>query len=161
MTAIPSTLKVRRFGLARPFSRFVPSRLTPVQIAIVAALALLVLTVSVAPVWRLVQAALFDEGAFASARLAKLFLRPQTAVAVLNTLQIALFSTVIALVIGTAFAVIMELSDLRGKSALVFAFVLPLMIPPQVTETLAEIAARAEALAARLEERLVEARPTE
>ncbi len=133
MTAIPSTLKVRRFGLARPFSRFVPSRLTPVQIAIVAALALLVLTVSVAPVLRLVQAALFDEGAFASARLAKLFLRPQTAVAVLNTLQIALFSTVIALVIGTAFAVIMELSDLRGKSALVFAFVLPLMIPPQVT----------------------------
>lgn len=35
------------------------------------------------------------------------------------------------------------------------------VIPPQVTETLAEIAARAEALAARLEERLVEAQPAE
>jgi len=82
---------------------------------------------------RLAQAALFDDGGLAVARLAKLFSRPQIGAALWNTIQISLASTLVSLLVGTIFAVIMVQTDLGGKSALVFAFVLPLMIPPQVT----------------------------
>ncbi len=40
---------------------------------------------------------------------------------------------VISLVIGCAFAFVLTLTDIRGKGALSFLFVLPMMIPPQVT----------------------------
>ncbi|WJS84061.1 iron ABC transporter permease [Paracoccus sp. TOH] len=98
-----------------------------------ALLAVLILSVSVAPMLRLAQAALFDDGGLAIERLAKLFSRPQTGAAIWNTIQISLASTLVSLLVGTVFAVIMVQTDLGGKSALVFAFVLPLMIPPQVT----------------------------
>ncbi len=100
---------------------------------VLALLALLILSVSVAPMLRLAQAALLDDDGLAIERLTKLFLRPQTGAAIWNTIQISLTSTLVSLLVGTIFAVIMVQTDLRGKSALVFAFVLPLMIPPQVT----------------------------
>ncbi|MDF3606365.1 iron ABC transporter permease [Paracoccus sp. DMF-8] len=100
---------------------------------VLALLALLILSVSVAPMLRLAQAALFDDGGLAVERLARLFARPQTTAAIWNTIQIALASTLVSLLVGTVFAVIVVQTDLPGKSALVFAFVLPLMIPPQVT----------------------------
>ncbi|MFJ1292477.1 ABC transporter permease [Paracoccus yeei] len=100
---------------------------------VLALLAVLILSVSVAPMLRLAQAALFDDGGLAVERLAKLFSRPQTGAAIWNTVQISLASTLVSVLVGTIFAVIMVQTDLRGKSALVFAFVLPLMIPPQVT----------------------------
>ncbi|MFD2845552.1 ABC transporter permease family protein [Paracoccus cavernae] len=97
-----------------------------------ALLAVLILSVSFAPMLRLAGAALLADGAFATERLAKLFSRPQTGAAIWNTIRISLASTLVSLIIGAVFALIMVQTDLRGKSALVFAFVLPLMIPPQV-----------------------------
>jgi iron(III) transport system permease protein len=44
----------------------------------------------------------------------------------------ALAGTVLALALGTPAALLVTLTDLRGKAALVFAFMLPLLIPPQI-----------------------------
>ena len=49
------------------------------------------------------------------------------------TLVTAVFGTVISLVIGCAFAFLLTLTDIRGKGLISFLFVLPMMIPPQVT----------------------------
>src|SRR5690606_39033419 len=109
------------------FSRFTG------QNAVLVLLTLLVGTIAVAPLGRLALSALLDGDGFAVERLTKLFSRPQTSAALVNTLIIATLSTIASLVIGVVFAVVMVFPDLRHKSALVFAFVLPLMIPPQVT----------------------------
>lgn len=96
-------------------------------------LTLLVGVIAVAPLGRLSLSALFDADGLATERLAKLFSRTQTGAAIINTLVIAGFATLASLVIGIIFAVVMVFTDVKHKSALVFAFVLPLMIPPQVT----------------------------
>ncbi|WP_288951686.1 iron ABC transporter permease [uncultured Paracoccus sp.] len=123
MTVIPQSKGAPRAPLFRLSSESI----------VLAPLTVLILSVSVAPMLRLAQAALFDDGGLAVERLAKLFSRPQTGAAIWNTVQISLASTLVSVLVGTIFAVIMVQTDLRGKSALVFAFVLPLMIPPQVT----------------------------
>ena len=50
-----------------------------------------------------------------------------------HSLVTATLGTAISLVLGTLFALIVALTDIRAKAALVFCFLLPLMIPPQVT----------------------------
>lgn len=50
-----------------------------------------------------------------------------------HSLYTALFGTLISVVLGGAFAFPLALTDLRGKRALVLCFMLPMMIPPQVT----------------------------
>ncbi|CAN7486681.1 iron ABC transporter permease [Rhizobium sp. LjRoot30] len=49
------------------------------------------------------------------------------------TLETALFGTAISVMLGATFAFLLTLTDLRGRSILGFLFVLPMMIPPQVT----------------------------
>ncbi|KAA3512302.1 ABC transporter permease [Agrobacterium rosae] len=53
--------------------------------------------------------------------------------AVVNTLSTSFFGMVISLAIGAGFALALTLCDIRAKSALSFLFMLPMMIPPQVT----------------------------
>ncbi|WP_216329950.1 iron ABC transporter permease [Rhizobium sp. X9] len=53
--------------------------------------------------------------------------------AALNTLSTSFFGMLISLLIGGAFALSLTLCDIRGKSILSFLFMLPMMIPPQVT----------------------------
>ncbi|UIJ72941.1 iron ABC transporter permease [Aurantimonas sp. HBX-1] len=50
-----------------------------------------------------------------------------------NSLVTATLGTALSLGLGTLFALLVALTDIRGKAALVFCFLLPLMIPPQVT----------------------------
>jgi len=49
------------------------------------------------------------------------------------TLVTAVFGTVISLVIGCMFAFVLTLTDIHGRGLVSFLFVLPMMIPPQVT----------------------------
>ncbi|MBY5442512.1 iron ABC transporter permease [Rhizobium leguminosarum] len=49
------------------------------------------------------------------------------------TIVTAILGTIISLVIGCLFAFLLTLTDIRGKGLLSFFFVLPMMIPPQVT----------------------------
>lgn len=53
--------------------------------------------------------------------------------AALNTLSTSFFGMAISLAIGGAFALSLTLCDIRGKSIFSFLFMLPMMIPPQVT----------------------------
>ncbi len=59
--------------------------------------------------------------------------RPTTWVATRHTLETAIGGTLIAVVLGSAVALLVSLTDIRARNAFVFCFVLPLMIPPQVT----------------------------
>ncbi|WP_455852253.1 ABC transporter permease [Pantoea endophytica] len=100
---------------------------------ILALMVLLIGLLSVAPLMRLVWTAIAPNGVPDIARLTRLLASDRVLIASGNTLLIALSSTLISVVIGTAAAWLVALSDLRAKTAWVFAFILPLMIPPQVT----------------------------
>lgn len=58
---------------------------------------------------------------------------PATHAAIRNTLVTATGGMLISVVIGALFAFAVALTDIRGKLTLSFAFMLPMMIPPQVT----------------------------
>ncbi|MFK0273182.1 ABC transporter permease [Ensifer sp. NPDC090286] len=58
---------------------------------------------------------------------------PATFAAIRNTLLTATGGMVVSVVIGALFAFLVALTDVRGKLTLSFAFMLPMMIPPQVT----------------------------
>jgi iron(III) transport system permease protein len=88
---------------------------------------------SVAPLLRLVWTAIAPTGVPDMARLLRLLASDRVLIASGNTLFIALSSTLISVLLGTAAAWLVALSDLRAKTAWVFVFILPLMIPPQVT----------------------------
>ncbi|WP_320200396.1 ABC transporter permease [Agrobacterium sp. rho-13.3] len=53
--------------------------------------------------------------------------------AAFNTLSTSFLGMVISLIIGAGFALALTLCDIRGKLILSFLFMLPMMIPPQVT----------------------------
>jgi iron(III) transport system permease protein len=93
--------------------------------AVVAALA-------VWPIARLVIEGLAPGGVFDPTLLASVLTTKQNWVAAEHTLVTALLGTAISLVLGAPAALLLALTDLRGKSALVFAFMLPLLIPPQI-----------------------------
>lgn len=112
---------------ARKAPRFNSERL------ILALMVLLIGLLSVAPLMRLVWTAIAPSGVPDIARLTRLLASDRVLIASGNTLLIALSSTLISVVLGTAAAWLVALSDLRAKTAWVFVFILPLMIPPQVT----------------------------
>ncbi|WP_058968716.1 ABC transporter permease [Type-D symbiont of Plautia stali] len=100
---------------------------------VLALMVLLIGLLSVAPLVRLVWTAIAPQGVPDMARLMHLIASDRVLIASGNTLLIALSSTLISVLLGTAAAWLVALSDLRAKTAWVFAFILPLMIPPQVT----------------------------
>jgi iron(III) transport system permease protein len=50
-----------------------------------------------------------------------------------NSIDAALWSSLLSLVLGTAFALLVGATDVRGQTPLMFCFLLPLLIPPQIT----------------------------
>lgn len=98
-----------------------------------ALLAVFVTAVSVAPLARLLLAALAPEGTLDLDRLAELLAKKRVFTATMNSLYVAVLSTVLAVVAGSLAAIVTVHSNMRFKAAWVFGFVLPLMIPPQVT----------------------------
>nr|WP_249405282.1 iron ABC transporter permease [Pantoea agglomerans] len=77
--------------------------------------------------------ALAPDGILDSDRLLRLLTSRRVLSATLNTLAIGISATLLSLLLGTVAAWLVALTDLRAKAAWVFAFILPLMIPPQVT----------------------------
>ena len=53
--------------------------------------------------------------------------------ALLNSLDSAMFSAVVALALGTLLALVLALTDVRAKAVVVFCILLPMMVPPHVT----------------------------
>ncbi|MGO4350793.1 ABC transporter permease [Rhizobium sp. RAF36] len=93
-------------------------------------IALVVLILSVLPLARLAVAGI---EAFAEGGAAAVLSDPALWSATYYTLVTAILGTVISLVIGCIFAFVLTLTDIRGRGLVSFLFVLPMMIPPQVT----------------------------
>ncbi|MSP49627.1 MAG: iron ABC transporter permease [Alphaproteobacteria bacterium] len=89
--------------------------------------------VAVLPVARLLIAGLAPSGELDLSVMAAAWSREATQRALGRTLVSALGGTAISLALGTGFALLVTLTDVRAKTVLVFAFMLPLMIAPQVT----------------------------
>ncbi len=96
-------------------------------------LALMIAFLSAAPLVRLVWAAIAPQGVLDPGRLTDILATGKVLRATINTLWIAFSSTFLAVLFGTLAALLVVLTDMRLKRAWVFAFILPLMIPPQVT----------------------------
>jgi iron(III) transport system permease protein len=93
---------------------------------------LIVLAFDVLPAWRLLWAALFPGGVFnPDAMLAALTSRSALRAAQAS-LETALLSTLLALPLGTAMALVLAVTDIRGRRIASFLFVLSVMISPQV-----------------------------
>ncbi|MDR6669485.1 iron(III) transport system permease protein [Rhizobium sp. 1399] len=71
--------------------------------------------------------------AFANGGVMVVLSDPMVWSAVYYTIVTAILGTIISLAIGCAFAYLLTLTDIPAKGPLSFFFVLPMMIPPQVT----------------------------
>ncbi len=94
---------------------------------------LVAIFLTLAPVARL-----FVEGITVGGGLNLVFLhdvltRNATQSALRHSLVTAGFGTLISVIIGSIFAFLVALTDLRRKAALVFCLMIPMMIPPQIT----------------------------
>src|ERR1700754_2066520 len=58
---------------------------------------------------------------------------PATQRALINTLESSVLATLLSVVIGTTAAFVLTLTDVRGKAALTFVALLPLLVPSQIT----------------------------
>lgn len=91
---------------------------------------IVVLILSVLPLARL---AMVGISAFADGGVMTVLSEASLWSATYYTVVTAILGTVISLVIGCLFAFLLTLTDIRSKGPLSFFFVLPMMIPPQVT----------------------------
>ncbi|APG84967.1 spermidine/putrescine import ATP-binding protein PotA [Sinorhizobium americanum CCGM7] len=89
-----------------------------------------VLLLSVLPLARLAGAGV---SGLVDGEAARLIFEPATFAALRNTLVTATGGMVVSFFLGSLFAFALALTDIRGKLILSFAFMLPMMIPPQVT----------------------------
>lgn len=99
-------------------------------------LALLAVYVGVLSAWPL--ARLFGEALAPAAGtpfglIARVWSSPATQRALMNTLEAGLASALLSVVIGTAAALAIGLTDVRAKGLAVFLLLLPLLVPPQIT----------------------------
>ncbi|MEM8664346.1 MAG: iron ABC transporter permease [Pseudomonadota bacterium] len=85
------------------------------------------------PFARLLAVGVLSSGTFDLAGLTEALASRSTQRALLNSLDSALFSAVIATMIGAGLALVIGLTDVRAKGPLIFAILLPMMIPPHVT----------------------------
>jgi len=98
-----------------------------------AALALFAGALFLLPLVRLFAVGLAPEGVVSLGPLASALESRAVWQAFLNSLDSSLWSALIATLLGTALALVVGLTDVRAKAALVFLVLLPMMIPPHVT----------------------------
>jgi iron(III) transport system permease protein len=104
----------------------------PSERAVLLLLVAFVGLVSVLPMARLLAEAVAPRGDLGLHVVARVLDSPATWRATWNTLTVASLGTLVSVAIGGAFAVVVALTDVRRKTAIVFGFMLPLMIPPQI-----------------------------
>ncbi len=93
----------------------------------------LIALLSLLPSLRLLFSALFDWQQGSHSSLWRVLSSESTWVALYNSLYTSGLGTVLSLLLGSFFAFCLALTDIRGKRIWVFLFMLPMMIPPQVT----------------------------
>ncbi|VDC33643.1 ABC transporter permease [Pseudogemmobacter humi] len=95
--------------------------------------AAVVLLLSVLPMARLMWELVAPQSGTAAQSLTKALSAGSTWTATWNSLQTGVAGTVLAMVLGTTTALIVSLTDVRGRGVFVFLYVIPLLIAPQVT----------------------------
>ncbi|WP_420800602.1 ABC transporter permease [Polycladidibacter stylochi] len=96
-------------------------------------LALFILIIVVWPLFRLTLEAIFPQGQLSFEPLLQAVHSPSTWRATTNSLITSFFGMLFALALGTSLAFLVALTNIRFKLLLVFCFMLPMMIPPQIT----------------------------
>ena len=85
------------------------------------------------PILRLIAEGVWVDSAFSIHHVTSVFGEEETWRATWQSLYVSAFGTGLAMLLGGLFAFLVALTDIRGKAALVFCFMLPMMIPPQIT----------------------------
>lgn len=93
----------------------------------------LVALLSLLPSLRLLVSALFDWQQGSKSSLWRVLSNETTWIALRNSLYTSGLGTLLSLLLGCLFAFCLALTNIRGKQIWVFLFMLPMMIPPQVT----------------------------
>ncbi|PMR74333.1 ABC transporter permease [Billgrantia endophytica] len=96
-------------------------------------LLVLIVLLSLIPSLRLLLEALSDLGQGTGSPLWRVLTSTSTWRALWHSLYTSTLGMLLALLLGGLFAFVITLTDVRGKPWLVFCFMLPMMIPPQVT----------------------------
>ena len=91
------------------------------------------ISLTLAPVLRLFVEGVTDQGAVGLSLAGEVLHQPSTLSALKHSLVTAGFGTLVSVVLGSDFAFLVALTDLRAKAALVFCLMIPMMIPPQIT----------------------------
>ncbi|MBA8908185.1 MULTISPECIES: ABC transporter permease [Aminobacter] len=101
--------------------------------AMTVVVAALIVLLSILPMLRLIQEIFAPGGTLSTAAISAGLTNATTWVATGNTLVVGFFGTALAVILGTSVALLVTLTDVRGRSAFVLCYVMPLMIAPQVT----------------------------
>jgi iron(III) transport system permease protein len=102
------------------------------ETALLWALVAIVAILSLLPLARLLFEGVAPGGRFSTAALSSVLSSDTTWTATRHSLVTACGGTALAVLLGATVAVLVALTDIRGRNAFVFCFVLPLMIAPQV-----------------------------
>ncbi len=103
------------------------------EMALTAAVAVVIVLLSLLPMLRLLKEVVAPGGVVSGVAIRAGLASPATWVATWHTLVVGVGGTVLAVLIGTFVALLVTLSDIRGRGVVVLAYVMPLMIAPQVT----------------------------
>lgn len=104
-----------------------------IDMALIAAVTLVVATLSILPMGRLVLELVMPQGSFSLRPIQAVMASSATWTATWHSLQVGIGGTLLAVVLGTGVALLVSLTDVRGKSPFVLFYVVPLLIAPQVT----------------------------
>ncbi|MCD9149908.1 ABC transporter permease [Pseudophaeobacter flagellatus] len=94
---------------------------------------LLAIALTLTPVLRLFAEGVLIEGQPSLGLITDIMAQPSTQQALMHSLITAGLGTLVSVLIGSAFAFLVALTDLRAKATLVFCLMIPMMIPPQIT----------------------------
>lgn len=100
---------------------------------LLSAILVVAICLTLAPVLRLFVEGVTYQGNPSLSLMREVLAQPSTLSALKHSLVTAGFGTLVSMVLGSAFAFLVALTDLRAKAALVFCLMIPMMIPPQIT----------------------------
>jgi iron(III) transport system permease protein len=103
------------------------------EMALAAGVAVLIGLLSLLPMLRLIKEIAAPGGTMSTVAIKAGLASSATWIATWHTLVVGIGGTVLAVLSGTLVALLVTLTDVRGRSALVLCYVMPLMIAPQVT----------------------------
>jgi len=101
--------------------------------ALATAVAVAIAVFSLLPMLRLLRETVAPAGALSLDIVGAGLMSRATWVATVNSLVVGIGGTVLAVALGTLVALVVTLTDMRGRSPFILFFVMPLMIAPQVT----------------------------